>query len=82
MANKAIREVAMLNPRQLAEKIDAVIARSRSRARTLDIGRATSDVLSSLPLDDRRGIDPEMLELIVAARGMSHRDLHLERRPS
>jgi hypothetical protein len=60
----------MLNPQQLAETIDSFIACNRSHERPLDFGRVTKDILSGLPLDDRRGIDPDMLKLIVTARGM------------
>lgn len=61
----------MLNPRQLAEAIDGTIARHLS-SEPLDMRRITADVLAALDREDRRGIDPQMLELIVSVRSRRH----------
>lgn len=57
----------MLNPRQLAAAIDLSIARHRARDATA-VHRVAEHLLATLSPEDRKGMNPEVLEMIVAAR--------------
>lgn len=63
----------MLNPAQFAHVIDTCIAEFARCRGQWQVGRIADAILARLAPEDRRGIDRELLGLIVAARASFRR---------